>query len=102
KESIMASIPSAGGYPMREAGARPWNRFPWFNTTARNKKSMTVDLKQERGRQIFRRLVAISDVLLTNQSPGSLEGFDLGYDALRRVNPGIVYVEASSFGSSGP
>lgn len=101
-ESIMASIPSAGGYPNRQAGERPWNRFPWFNTTARNKKSMTVDLKQERGREIFRRLAAISDVLLTNQSPGSLEGFDLGYDALRRVNPGIVYVEASSFGSSGP
>jgi len=59
KESIMASIPSAGGYPMREAGERPWNRFPWFNTTARNKKSMTVDLKKPRGRELFLRLAAL-------------------------------------------
>src|SRR6185436_17505681 len=102
KESIMASIPSAGGYPMREAGERPWNRFPWFNTTARNKKSMTVDLKKPRGRELFLRLAALSDVLVSNQTPGALDGLGLSYEALARVNPRIIYIQGSSFGSSGP
>lgn len=102
KEVVMASIPTAGGYPMREPGERPWNRFPWFNTTARNKLGMTVDLKKLRGREIFRRLVAISDVIITNQTPGTMEALGLGYETLAALNPGLVYVEASSFGSTGP
>lgn len=102
KESIMASIPSAGGYPMREAGERPWNRFPWFNTTARNKKSMTIDLKKPRGRELFLRLATLSDVLVSNQTPGALDGLGLSYEELARVNPRIIYIQGSSFGSSGP
>ncbi len=102
KEAVMAAIPSAGGYPMREPGERPWNRFPWFNTTARNKLGMTIDLCRDRGPELFKRLVAISDVLLTNQTPGTLEALGLGYGALAAVNPRLVYVEASSFGSTGP
>ncbi|HSE46405.1 MAG TPA: CoA transferase [Gemmatimonadales bacterium] len=102
KESVMASIPTAGGYPMREPGERPWNRFAWFNTTARNKLGMTVDLKQARGQDIFKRLVGISDVLITNQTPGTMEGLGLGFDCLSQLNPGLIYVEASSFGTTGP
>ena len=102
KESVMASIPSAGGYPMREPGERPWNRFPWFNTTARNKLGMTVDLKQPRGLEIFKKLVGISDVLVTNQSPGTMDELGIPYTTLAAINPGLVFVEASSFGTSGP
>jgi crotonobetainyl-CoA:carnitine CoA-transferase CaiB-like acyl-CoA transferase len=102
KESVMASIPTAGGYPMREPGERPWNRFAWFNTTARNKLGMTVDLKKPLGQDMFKRLVGLSDVLITNQTPGTMEGLGLGFDSLSQVNPGLIYVEASSFGTTGP
>ncbi|HLZ69608.1 MAG TPA: CoA transferase [Dehalococcoidia bacterium] len=101
-EVVRNTIPVSGGYPNREPGERPWNRFPWFNTHARNKLSMTVDLQQPAGVAVFRRLAALSDVLLSNQSPGTLERLGLGYAALSRENPGLVYVEASSFGASGP
>lgn len=102
KESVMASIPISGGYPMREPGKRPWNRFPWFNTTARNKLGMTVDLKRPAGVQVFKKLAAISDVIITNQTPGTMEALGLGYDCLSAINPGLIYVEASSFGTTGP
>jgi crotonobetainyl-CoA:carnitine CoA-transferase CaiB-like acyl-CoA transferase len=102
KEVVAASIPISGGYPNREPGERPWNRFPWFNATARNKLGMTVTLTQPEGHEVFMRLVAISDVLVSNQSPGTLESLGLGYEALAAVNPGLVYVEASSFGATGP
>jgi len=102
KASVMASIPTAGGYPMREPGERPWNRFAWFNTTARNKLGMTVDLKQPRGRAIFEQLVTVSDVVVSNQAPGTLESFGLGYDALSQLNGGLVFIDATSFGATGP
>jgi crotonobetainyl-CoA:carnitine CoA-transferase CaiB-like acyl-CoA transferase len=102
REQVMNSIPISGGYPMREPGERPWNRFPWFNATARNKLGMTVDLKKPRGQEIFKRLAAISDVLITNQTPGTMDALGLGYVELAALNPGLIYVEASSFGSTGP
>lgn len=102
KEVVMNSIPSAGGYPMREPGERPWNRFAWFNTTARNKLGMTVDLRKAKGVEIVKRLVAISDVLITNQTPGVMTELGVGYDVLNAVNPRLIYVEASSFGTTGP
>ncbi|MHB8328091.1 MAG: CaiB/BaiF CoA transferase family protein [Acidimicrobiales bacterium] len=92
----------SGGYPDRDPGPRPWNRHPWFNLTARNKLSMTIDLERDPGPELFRRLVAISDVLITNQAPGKMERLGLSYDELRKVHPGLSYIEATSFGSSGP
>src|ERR1700722_2334824 len=85
--------PVSGGYPDRDPGVRPWNRHPWFNLTARNKLSMTVDLERPVGLEVFRRLVAISDVLVTNQAPGKLERLGFGWDDLRVVNPGLSYIE---------
>ena len=102
KASVMASIPSAGGYPNRDPGERPWNRFPWFNVTARNKLGMTIDLKKAPGPELFKKLVAISDVIVTNQTPGTMDALGLGYHALSQANPRLIYVEASSFGSTGP
>jgi len=101
-EEVRRAPAISGGYPDREPGERPWNRFPWFNTTARNKLGMTVDLRQEEGRDILRRLVALSDVLITNVAPGTMDRLGVGYDALAAVNDRLIYVEATSFGSSGP
>jgi len=101
-ELVSSLVPISGGYPDRDPGERPWNRHPWFNAAGRNKLGMTVDLDRPEGIDIFRRLVAVSDVLVTNQTPGALERQGLGYDELAEVNPGLVYVEASPFGSTGP
>ncbi len=102
QQFVNSSIPSAGGYPGRDPGERPWNRFPWFNTHARNKLGMTMDFKHPRGPELFKRVAAISDILISNQTPGALEEMGLGYDQLSQVNQGLIYVAASSFGSTGP
>src|SRR5262245_43136220 len=78
---VKASIPVSGGYPNRDPGERPWNRFAWFNATARNKLGMTITLTEPDGPALFNRLVAVSDVLISNQSPGALEALGLGYAA---------------------
>jgi crotonobetainyl-CoA:carnitine CoA-transferase CaiB-like acyl-CoA transferase len=101
-EMVRSAIPVAGGYPNREAGERPWNRFPWFNTHARNKLSMTLTLTDPRGKAIFERLVAISDVLISNLSPGALETLGFGYERLAQLNGGLNVIAASSFGETGP
>ena len=101
-EEVRRAPAISGGYPNREPGERPWNRFPWFNTTARNKLGMTVDLRKPEGRDILRRLVARSDVLVTNVAPGTMEELGVGYEALAAVNERLIYIEATSFGSSGP
>jgi crotonobetainyl-CoA:carnitine CoA-transferase CaiB-like acyl-CoA transferase len=102
RDYVMNTIPTAGGYPLREPGERAWNRFAWFNTHARNKLGMTLDLAKPSGAEIFRRLAAISDVVVSNQAPGTLAHFGIGYEDLAAVTPGIIVIEATSFGTSGP
>lgn len=102
REWVRRQAPISGGYPDREPGARPWNRFPWFNAANRNKLSMTVDLRLPSGQKVFQQLVRVSDVLITNQTSAVLEELQIDYGRLRQVNPGLVYVEGSSFGASGP
>jgi crotonobetainyl-CoA:carnitine CoA-transferase CaiB-like acyl-CoA transferase len=102
KELAMTLGPLGGGYPDRDPGERPWNRYPLFNLTGRNKLGMTVDMRDEEGRAGFLRLVATADVLITNQTPGTLEKLGLGWDTCREVNHRLVYIEATSLGSTGP
>jgi crotonobetainyl-CoA:carnitine CoA-transferase CaiB-like acyl-CoA transferase len=73
-----------------------------FAAGHRNKLSMGLDLRSARGKELFLRLVAESDVVLTNFRPGTLEALGLGYDTLATVNPGIVLVDSSAFGPTGP
>ncbi|MGW9264485.1 CaiB/BaiF CoA transferase family protein [Gordonia terrae] len=73
-----------------------------FAAGNRNKRSVGLNLRDEAGKDIFTKLVAASDVVLTNFKPGTLEGLGLGYDALREINPRIVLVESSALGSTGP
>ena len=68
KEFVKTQFPFAGGYPNREPGKRPWNRFPWFNLHAHNKLSMTVDLTVSKGMEIFKKLVKVSDVVMENNA----------------------------------
>src|ERR1700739_1964867 len=62
-----------------------------FLTQASNKRSITLDLKQDAGRDVLRRLVSQSDVLVENYRPGAFAGLGLGYDAMAAINPRLVY-----------
>ena len=73
-----------------------------FLTQASNKRSITLDLKTERGRDILKRLVATADVFVENYRPGALEALGLGYDALAALNPRLIYASFSAFGQTGP
>jgi formyl-CoA transferase len=67
-----------------------------------NKKSITLNLKHERGREMFIELIKQVDILTENFSLGTLEGFGLGYDRLREINPRLIYLTIKGFGTTGP
>jgi crotonobetainyl-CoA:carnitine CoA-transferase CaiB-like acyl-CoA transferase len=75
---------------------------PYFETHNRGKRSLVIDLKHPRGKEIFFRLVRQSDVVLHNLRGGAMERLGLDYEALRQVNPAIIYVHASAYGEQGP
>jgi crotonobetainyl-CoA:carnitine CoA-transferase CaiB-like acyl-CoA transferase len=68
----------------------------------RNKISLGLNLRDPEGRALFEQLVAVSDVVLTNFKPGTIESLGLGYERLRAINPGVVLVTSSAMGESGP
>jgi len=68
----------------------------------RNQRSLTVNLKSDRGREIIHRLAAGTDVLLENFRPGVMDRLGIGYDALSEINPGLIYAVATGYGSDGP
>jgi crotonobetainyl-CoA:carnitine CoA-transferase CaiB-like acyl-CoA transferase len=89
-------------YPDREPGPRPWNRHPMFNPHARNKLGMTVDLSRPKGRELFTKLVSVSDVLIENHSAQFMENLGLPYEVLSRSKPDLIMVSMPAFGMSGP
>ena len=74
----------------------------YFMFVNRNKKSMVLNLKSEEGIEILKRLVKESDVVVENFRPGVMERLGIGYEALKEINPGIVYASISGFGLNGP
>jgi formyl-CoA transferase len=86
---------------------RKWRRLHegtslWWYAQGRNKKSVAVNLRDPDGQEIVRKLVAGADILVENFRPGTLEKWNLGYDALARDNPGLIMVRISGFGQTGP
>jgi len=92
-----------GGDPCRQFGSltKRGDTLAWLSE-ARNKKSVTVDLRNKEGADIFKRLVEKSDILCENFRPGTLEKWGLGWDVLREVNPGLVMLRVSGYGQTGP
>ncbi|MFM8598521.1 MAG: CaiB/BaiF CoA transferase family protein [Mycobacterium sp.] len=89
--------------PLRTWGQAELHGHHFFWTVhARNKRSVTLDLRQPRGREIFLELAERSDIIVENFRPGTLEKWDLGYDVLRQRNPGIILVRVSGYGQDGP
>ncbi len=74
----------------------------YFMSLNRNKKSLTLNLKHETGKAIFRKLILDVDVVIENFRPGTMEKLGLGYEALKLINPKIIYAAASGFGHTGP
>ncbi len=83
-------------------GARGSGMSANLASSQRNKRSVGINLRDPRGMEVFRRLVAVSDVVLTNFKPGTVESLGIGYDQLRKINPGIVLTTSSSNGEWGP
>ena len=73
-----------------------------FLTQASNKRSVALDLKQERDREILKALVKTADVFVENYRPGAFEALGLGYDELSKINPRLIYASFSAFGQNGP
>jgi formyl-CoA transferase len=91
------------GDPMRQWGReRPYGKSLWWPVVARNKKSVTADLRTPEGQDLVRRLLARADVLVENFRPGTLERWGLGPEQLWEQNPGLVVTRVSGFGQTGP
>lgn len=74
----------------------------WFLSQSRNKRFVTVDLRQSAGQELARQLAARSHIVIENFRPGRLEAWNLGYEQLRAVNPALVMVRISGYGQTGP
>jgi formyl-CoA transferase len=74
---------------------------PW-TILSRNKRSITLDIRKPRGKELLKRLVKDADIVVENFRPGTLEGWDLGYDALKEANPRLIMVRISGYGQTGP
>lgn len=74
----------------------------YYMNLNRNKKGITLNLKSEKGKEIFKEMVKQADIVLENYRPGVMEKLGLGYDELRKLNPAIVYGAMSGFGHYGP
>jgi crotonobetainyl-CoA:carnitine CoA-transferase CaiB-like acyl-CoA transferase len=91
-----------GGDPLRQWGAQKDGVGLMWKSLGRNKKSATLDLRQEAGRDLLRELVSHSDVLIVNLRPSTLTRWDLDYSRLGADNPGLVMLHVSGFGAGGP
>jgi crotonobetainyl-CoA:carnitine CoA-transferase CaiB-like acyl-CoA transferase len=73
-----------------------------FLTQGSNKRSITLDLKTERGREILKKLVATADVMVENYRPGAVRALGLGYEVMSKLNPRLIYCSMTAFGQDGP
>jgi formyl-CoA transferase len=100
-EIIKVEDPGIGD-PMRQWGRKVRGLSLHWPIIARNKKSVTADLRRPEGQALLRSLLARSDVLIENFRPGTLERWGLGFDQLSELNPRLILVRISGFGQTGP
>jgi len=88
--------------PMRQWGKQKDGHGLWWPIQSRNKKSITLNLRVEKGQTIFKELVKQVDIVIENFRPGTMEKWNLSYETLSDINPGIIMVRTSGFGQTGP
>ena len=102
-EVVKIENPRTGDPGRRLAGPGAPDKDPWyFHQFNANKKSLTIDLKSPRGLEIVRSLLAKADVTVENMAPGTIERLGLGYDEVKKINPGIIYCQVKGFGTGSP
>ncbi len=101
KEQAAAMGYHAAGYPDKDPGARPFERYAVFNWHARNKLSACMNLDTDEGREAALRLLAISDVFVENNSNGTLEKLGLGHERLLELNPRLIVARMPPMGMTG-
>jgi CoA:oxalate CoA-transferase len=100
-EVVKVEMPGIGD-DSRAFGPFVGSESAYFMSLNRNKESITLNLKEEKAKEIFLRLVEKFDVVLENYRPGTMEKLGLGYDRLSQVNPRLIYAATSGFGHTGP
>ncbi|MDP1712864.1 MAG: CaiB/BaiF CoA-transferase family protein [Candidatus Nanopelagicaceae bacterium] len=101
-EVIKVEDPGVGD-PMRQWGReKPYGTSLWWPVVARNKKSITANLRTKDGQDLIRKLVVKADILLENFRPGTLEQWGLGPEELWKINPGLIVTRVTGFGQTGP
>lgn len=91
-----------GGDDTRLWGSKTGGESFYFASFNRSKRSITIDLKSEKGKKLFYEMVKHADVVIENYRPGVTKRLGIDYDVLKEINPGIVFASASGFGSEGP
>ncbi|MDX2141854.1 MAG: CoA transferase [Rhodospirillaceae bacterium] len=95
--------PPGTGDPMRQWGQQKKNGRPlWWPVIARNKKSVTVDLRLPEGQALARKLIGKADILIENFRPGTLEKWGMDYASLAADNPRLIMIRVSGYGQTGP
>ena len=91
-----------GGDPIRQWRVLKDGNSLWWSVQSRNKKSITLNMKDERGQDIARKLALNADIVIENYRPGVLEKWNLGYEQLKEINPALIMVRLSGYGQTGP
>ncbi len=102
RETVARSRDQAAAYPGKDPGTDPYNRFAPFLLTAQGKLSCTMELGEPEGQRAFHRLVEKSDVLIENNSRALGEKLGFTWEALSKINPGLILVRMAPLGLSGP
>lgn len=104
-QDVVSNPVRTGGiatYCDRDVSFRPWNRWTLFNAHARNKLGCTMDLTEPKGKELFKRLIKVSDVFLESNASHVLERLGLTYNELKKVNPELIMLSMPGFGTYGP
>jgi crotonobetainyl-CoA:carnitine CoA-transferase CaiB-like acyl-CoA transferase len=91
-----------GGDPIRQSGPIVDGESLWWNVEGRNKRSITLDLRKPKGQEILHQLIGHSDVLIENFRPGTMAGWNAGYQQLKAINPRLIMLSISGYGQTGP
>jgi CoA:oxalate CoA-transferase len=100
-EVVKVEVPGTGD-DARAFGPFKNGQSLYFVSINREKKSISINLKTEKGKEILKKLVKKFDIVIENFRPGTMEKLGLGYDVLKEINPKIIYAASSGFGHSGP